>query len=162
MFVRSLNYFAIVLLTNDLRIHVCITNKNYSAWYIHLFLEFNFNPCLFCLFVCLLFCKINYTMLMILECVVCCTFYKTSLLFVGLRTFLYYNSFKFWLSKRKNEVTVVFMVRCLQKIEGSFMRIIQHMRRRLGQVNFRKDLRDMLPGTGEKMASTCGRRARLQ
>ena len=34
------------------------------------------------LFVCLLFCKINNIMLMILECVVCYTFYKTSLLFL--------------------------------------------------------------------------------
>ena len=59
MFVRSLNYFAIVFSTYDLGNNLCITNKNYSAWYmymyIHPFLEFNFSSGffgLFCLFVC--------------------------------------------------------------------------------------------------------------
>ena len=67
MFLRSLNCFAIVLLTwfGNSCVHYQ-PKYYYSAWYIHPFLEFNFSSgfCgLFCLFLCFLYDKINYIVL---------------------------------------------------------------------------------------------------
>ena len=67
MFLRSLNCFAIVLLTwfGNSCVHYQ-PKYYYSAWYIHPFLEFNFSSGffgLFCLFLCFLYDKINYIVL---------------------------------------------------------------------------------------------------